>query len=124
MKDRENQRKYQREWVKRRYRTDPEFATAQKILSNQRYYKTRRAADLQRKYGLTMDDYNAMLTAQENKCAVCGSYSYRKRTLDVDHNHETGKVRGLLCSHCNRVVIAGVERIGLERITKYLQEGI
>ena len=41
-----------------------------------------------------------MLEAQDGRCAICGNKP-RKRRLDVDHNHKTGKVRGLLCRRCN-----------------------
>lgn len=57
-----------------------------------------------KKYGLALPDYEAMLIAQEGKCAICkkppeGKTRWGK--LLIDHDHETGAVRGLLCSHCN-----------------------
>ncbi len=56
-------------------------------------------------YGITLDDYDAMLLNQESKCAGCGRCSSEmKRRLDVDHCHKTGKVRGLLCPACNRAI--------------------
>lgn len=56
-----------------------------------------------RAYGLTLDDYTAMLTAQGGRCAICGAASSdaTKRRLAVDHCHGTGRVRGLLCGKCN-----------------------
>ena len=61
-------------------------------------------------YGITVDDYYRMLEAQNKGCAICGTKipSARKRkyaTVEmffIDHCHTTGKVRGLLCSTCNR----------------------
>ncbi len=62
--------------------------------------------NLQRKYGITIDDYNRMLTEQDGKCGICGREETRiangKGTrLSVDHCHQTNKVRGLLCFACN-----------------------
>lgn len=69
------------------------------------YYKTIR---LKRLYGLTLDECNKMLIEQENKCAICGRsgtiiYNGKDKNdlLYIDHDHETGKVRGILCCNCN-----------------------
>ena len=51
-------------------------------------------------YGLSLDDYDKMYTAQEGVCAICSQAG--KRSLCVDHCHTTGKVRALLCDSCNR----------------------
>lgn len=56
-----------------------------------------------RTYGMTADDYNLLLEHQQNRCAICGDEPNEKR-LSVDHCHETGRVRGLLCSLCNRAL--------------------
>lgn len=57
-------------------------------------------------YGITIEDYNRMLVVQEGKCATClRSFGDQKgRKACVDHNHVTGKVRGLLCFNCNTVL--------------------
>jgi hypothetical protein len=49
-------------------------------------------------YGLTVDDYEILISEQDGGCAICGDNSH---TLHVDHDHKTGKVRGLLCRLCN-----------------------
>jgi hypothetical protein len=57
-----------------------------------------------RKYGLTPEDYEVMLQSQDGRCAICGTDEpghVENRLFDVDHDHVTGKVRGLLCQHCN-----------------------
>jgi len=60
------------------------------------------AADGLRKYGLTVEAYNAMLAQQGGGCAICGGGpNSRGRRFAVDHCHGTGRVRGLLCSKCN-----------------------
>ena len=57
------------------------------------------------KYDLSKEEYAEMHTAQDYKCAVCGTTDPGGRaavnSFMVDHNHETGKVRGLLCHTCN-----------------------
>src|SRR3989304_573545 len=52
------------------------------------------------KYGLSVDGYNAILKAQGGACAICKKPP-KKRRLNVDHNHKTGRIRGLLCFRCN-----------------------
>lgn len=53
-------------------------------------------------YGITLQDYNELLEAQGGGCGICGVLVDRVgRMLAVDHNHNTGKVRGILCSDCN-----------------------
>lgn len=66
---------------------------------------------LQRNFGITLEDYNALLAAQSNACAICqklnGSCIHsgeRTKQLAVDHDHESGAVRGLLCNDCNRAI--------------------
>lgn len=56
---------------------------------------------LKKRYGLTVDEYNKKLHFQKYKCAVCEGVNKNNRNLAVDHNHETGKIRDLLCQHCN-----------------------
>ena len=53
-----------------------------------------------RKYGLTPENYETMFLSQNGLCAICESSNNGKR-LHVDHDHETGKVRQLLCNSCN-----------------------
>jgi hypothetical protein len=61
-------------------------------------------------YGITTEQYNSMLAAQNNVCAICKlPESVRGnggaiRPLDVDHCHTTGKIRGLLCTRCNKAI--------------------
>lgn len=59
---------------------------------------------LKKTYGITSEEYDAMLEAQGGACAICGGTEGMSldRHMAVDHCHATGKVRGILCSHCNR----------------------
>lgn len=52
-------------------------------------------------YGITKDEYNNLITNQENKCLICNK-NFTEKNVHVDHCHTTGKIRGLLCSKCNQ----------------------
>ena len=57
---------------------------------------------LQWLYGITLDEYEQMIVAQKGKCGLCGSSSSgTSHSWHVDHSAVTGKVRSLLCHHCN-----------------------
>ena len=68
--------------------------------------RTYRNSKLKKLYGLTFEDQEGMLKNQNYKCAICGKEiflfgSSKKLTAHVDHDHKTGKIRGLLCQECN-----------------------
>lgn len=52
-------------------------------------------------YGLTAEEYGALLKKQKGVCAICKGINSSGRRLGVDHDHNTGVVRGLLCGPCN-----------------------
>jgi len=57
---------------------------------------------LQRKYGITLEDYFEIIDSQDGQCAICGTgISELDHTAHLDHCHDTGKVRGVLCRRCN-----------------------
>ena len=62
--------------------------------------KHRRKQRLKQNYGISLEQYQEMLIQHNNKCAVCNE-EHKRRPLNVDHCHTTGKVRGLLCDKCN-----------------------
>jgi hypothetical protein len=54
-------------------------------------------------YGITVDEFDAMLAAQRGRCAICSSPEPRSNCWwHIDHDHDTGHVRGLLCGPCNQ----------------------
>lgn len=90
-----------------RYEADPEPERARNRAWRTGNPRTVRDGYLRRKRGITIADYEAMLLRQNHRCAACGSTDTGDRRLDVfpvDHDHATGKVRGLLCSGCNKAL--------------------
>ena len=81
-------------------------ANAERVNSWQREYRRAnpdrvREGHLKRKFGITLEGFEAMLSAQGGGCAICGRAAPEGTSLHVDHDHETGVVRGLLCFTCN-----------------------
>ena len=79
-----------------RWATDPKFR--ERGLARARERDTR-GDQLKKIYGISLDDYNAILARQNGACAICKQTT--NKTLCVDHCHATGVVRGLLCRKCN-----------------------
>lgn len=57
--------------------------------------------NLRAKYGITLVEFEAMVLEQGGVCAICHEPNYSGKRLVVDHCHDTGRVRGLLCNGCN-----------------------
>ena len=90
-----------------RRRTQAEYRARHPEANKAHYWKDRdkeRSRHLVAKYGITLADYEKMLDAQDGKCAICGRPEPESRSFDVDHDHATGEVRGLLCTSCNRMI--------------------
>jgi len=82
-------------------------------------YAHYREYDLMYEFGITLDAYNILLEAQNNVCAICKKPPTNKHKYDkilyVDHDHKTGKVRGLLCSSCNTLLGFAKDKASLLR---------
>lgn len=99
-------------------KADPEAQARKRISTKKSYLKVT--------YGLTSDDYYAMLDSQGYACAICGideDDAPRKSkntvdTLDIDHSHATGRVRALLCFNCNAMLGSARDNVDI------LQAGI
>lgn len=66
--------------------------------------RKRKDYNLRKRYGITLEDFESILAAQGNVCAVC---KQGDKVFCLDHNHKTLKVRGILCLNCNLRVIGG-----------------
>ncbi len=79
---------------------------------------------LVQKYGITLVEYEELLTEQKGGCKICGLTPVdNNKSLAVDHDHKTGKIRGLLCNNCNVAVgfLKDNPELGI-KITSYLKE--
>ena len=83
------------------------------------------ATDIKRHYGLSIDEYRLLLDKQHNKCQICGKKhnpSEKRQRLYVDHDHLTGKVRGLLCANCNFIIGHADDKVELlQKAIAYLK---
>ncbi len=75
-----------------------------------------------KKYGLTGEDVALLLLKQEGACLGCGANFNGKVDFVIDHDHATGKVRGLLCGQCNKVLAHWMTPKRLRRLAKYLED--
>lgn len=86
----------------------PYTNTEDKVQYKRDYNNNRYCSDknkdnkLRKTYGISLEDYNNMLSEQDGCCAICRRHhSMFRRKLSVDHDHKTGLIRGLLCKDCN-----------------------
>ena len=77
-----------------------EESRAHRVAHPRRMKESLRAWNLRKSFGLSLADYEAMLSSQGGKCAICGRPP-GARSLAVDHHHRSGTIRGLLCFRCN-----------------------
>lgn len=103
LKDLEKRKAYKAEWYRKKQQ-DPKYRKERSS-----YLRAYRATDngrdkyLQRTYGITLEEYNRLLAAQGGMCSICGTTNpgRGKAVFNVDHCHDTGTIRGLLCHSCN-----------------------
>jgi len=86
-----------------------------------------RNAELQRRYGITQQDYEVMIVEQNNQCAICNATEpggrHNSGYFVVDHCHTTGKVRKLLCNNCNTALgLVGDNTQILQSMIEYLKK--
>jgi len=96
IKNREKVRARQKEWGEK---NKEHRAEKGRKWYNENKERTRNS-QLIRVFGITLDEYNIMLDKQNDRCAICGE-NVGGKSFAVDHDHLSGKVRGLLCGSCN-----------------------
>jgi hypothetical protein len=83
-------------------------------------YEYKRAERFRRLYGITLEQYEEMRISQNSLCAICDR---EEELLFVDHDHSTGKVRGLLCRDCNAMLGLAMDNTRiLDRAITYLKD--
>lgn len=103
-------------------------AKKEDILAKQRLRKTeishnKRINQLKDLYGMSLSDYDTIFKNQLGSCAICEGVNLDGKRLSVDHDHKTGKVRGLLCANCNLMIGNSKDSVGtLIKGSEYLEK--
>ena len=90
----------------KKYRAD----NAEKLKKAKKEYnathkKETKNRNLRNTYGITIEQYEEMFNVQKGNCAICGKHQNEiKQPLNVDHDHKTNEIRGLLCNSCNKLL--------------------
>jgi len=81
-----------------------------------------KATNLKRYYGLAIEDFWALIAKQGGVCAVCGLADWGIKGPCVDHDHITGRIRGILCIRCNTAIGLLRENLAISKaVTNYLE---
>lgn len=87
--------------------------------------RVQRLEDVRRRYGIAPEQVQELLAAQGGACAICRRplvWPFSRKRTHIDHCHRTGKVRGVLCSSCNRAIgWLGDTAEGVRRAVVYLE---
>ena len=125
-----DRREYFKEYRKRRpdvfkkYNQSPKRQQYLKEYEQRPDVKARhRKNHLIRKYSITEEQYQYMLELQNGLCAICNQPPIGREHFDVDHDKQTGRVRGLLCNNCNVNIIAANTIETLQKALDYLKSG-
>lgn len=115
-------------WNKGKGMSSEKWKLRRKEISKKYYYSEKGQVDYKskrlKKFGLSLNNYNQMYVNQNGLCAICKGNPKGYATLSIDHNHLTGKVRGLLCITCNSGIGFFKDNIdflkkALDYLTKY-----
>ena len=91
--------------IKRRPYQIAYMASKGRVKARARYDSDKREESRVKSYGMSLEQYDKLLAAQNGGCAICGSKeakTKRNGRFCIDHDHKTGELRGLLCAPCNR----------------------
>jgi hypothetical protein len=92
----EHKKRYKKEWNAQNKEHVHSYNQMRK--NSDSHYDVKR--HLKEVYGISLEEYNEILAKQSGVCAICGEETHRKK-LFVDHDHDSGAIRGLLCQQCN-----------------------
>jgi hypothetical protein len=126
-KNKEKLREYTKLWGRKRYGSKPRSVIKHTNKTVEESIKRKRNSSkesyLKKTYNIGMEQYNILFSEQEGKCAICGIHQTDlKHPLYVDHCHNTGIIRGLLCRKCNFAIGLFSENvIFIDNAKKYLE---
>jgi hypothetical protein len=111
------------EWNRKNPEKVREYAKRQRAKDPAKFKRKQNRAMLKYRHGLTPEDKMTMFEAQEGGCSICGdAMEVESKSCHVDHDHSTGKLRGLLCRECNRGLGAFRDNVeSLEAAINYLE---
>jgi len=126
----DEQKKKNRERMRKNRKRDPEKHRAYHKAYREKNKDKRKNGMLLWRFNITLEEYQVLFEAQAGVCKICGeeetarkNHSEEKRMLCVDHDHNTGKVRGLLCNRCNRALgHYEATKPRMKEFEKYLEE--
>lgn len=109
---------------------DKKYYLNAKVNRKEDFFKQRKNANLKKNFNITLEEFNQMLSNQNNLCMICRTpfnLEHNRKEMErkacVDHNHQTGKVRGLICNNCNTGLGRFKDNIELLReAIKYLEK--
>lgn len=129
----ERQRANIREWHRLKRKYDPDYREKSittlrdwwDALPPEEKYLRQRRKQLMRLYGLTLEQCEELVAKHHGRCAICGVMPEKKNLLHIDHDHATGRIRGMLCLRCNTALgrygtVRGYEEMALT----YLKETV
>ena len=96
----------------------------------QRKYQAKRNQRLQETYGITVQQWNHLFAIQNGTCPICLAPLRKplnkdgKRASSVDHDHKSGRVRGLLCHRCNKYRVGNNTLATAQRMVAYLASDV
>lgn len=104
-----------RDWLK----NNPEKYKEYQKTSRQNRKPKARDYYLRNRFGITLEVFEQMSVEQNHVCKICGSKELTYKNLNVDHCHETGKIRGLLCTSCNTAL--GLFKDNIQNLTSAIR---
>jgi hypothetical protein len=107
-------------WVKSYRDKNREKITAQKEAWNSCRPGARKDYVLKKNYGISLEEFNQKWASQNQTCALCKNSPRNTKDMHVDHDHTTGKVRGILCQKCNVTKVGSNTVESVQQILDYL----
>ena len=94
----------QKEYMKNFYLNNPNYRKQYRLNRKENFCKSYRKWHIKSKYNLSQKEWEGLWYSQDGRCSICDKFFEDIKDICVDHNHETGKIRGLLCKKCNSAI--------------------
>ena len=105
------------------HRLNPNKSKQQNLRWKNRHPDYDKDRCLQKKWGMTREDFVCLLDSQGGGCAICGKTEDSDRRLAIDHSHRTKKIRGILCNNCNNMLGRAYDSVTILRTAiNYLEK--